>query len=293
MKPPRLAFLLPLCAMLFSTQARAQDLAAALNAFRAQPAACPGGRLAGAPPLRVNPQLAQVAAALAALGDGAQPDLNAALNRVGYRARKSVFLRVSGLAETAALASYADRSFCDTLRGADFSEIGIHQQGAGSNTRTFIILTQPMALPASNPTGEADLGRRVLALANQARASARSCGPRRFAPAPPLAWNDLLAQASLAHASDMAQYQYFSHAGRDGSQAGQRAQRAGYAWKAVGENIAAGQSTPEEVVAGWIASPGHCANLMSPAFSAMGVAYAVNPSSRMGIYWAQVFGAPR
>jgi len=56
---------------------------------------------------------------------------------------------------------------------------------------------------------------------------------------------------------------------------------------------ASGAPTPEEVTAGWIASPGHCANLMSASFTAMGTAYAVNPASKMGIYWAQLFGAPR
>jgi uncharacterized protein YkwD len=134
---------------------------------------------------------------------------------------------------------------------------------------------------------------RVLDLVNQARASPRSCGTRRFAAAPPLAWDERLARASLAHATEMARYEFFDHQGRDGSQIGQRARRAGYAWRSIGENIAAGQASAEEVTAGWIASPGHCANLMNPGFSAMGVAYAVNPTSRLGIYWAQAFGAPK
>ena len=61
----------------------------------------------------------------------------------------------------------------------------------------------------------------------------------------------------------------------------------------VAENIAAGQQTAAEVVAGWLASPGHCANIMGPNFVHMGVSYVVNPKSRIGIYWAQVFGRPR
>jgi len=46
-------------------------------------------------------------------------------------------------------------------------------------------------------------------------------------------------------------------------------------------------------VAGWIKSPPHCANLMNGAFTEMGVAYAVNAKSEMGVYWAQEFGTPR
>jgi uncharacterized protein YkwD len=91
----------------------------------------------------------------------------------------------------------------------------------------------------------------------------------------------------------MAEHSYFSHDGRDGSQPADRATRAGYVWRSVGENIAAGQASADEAVRGWIDSPPHCANLMSPRYTEMGVAYAVNLNSKMAIYWAQVFGAPR
>ena len=49
---------------------------------------------------------------------------------------------------------------------------------------------------------------------------------------------------------------------------------------------------PEDAVAGWIKNPGHCANLMNPAFTEMGVAFAVDPRSEMGVYWTQAFGTP-
>ena len=69
--------------------------------------------------------------------------------------------------------------------------------------------------------------------------------------------------------------------------------RAGYLWRITGENIAAGQLSPEAAVAGWIKSPGHCENLMNEGYTEMGVAGAVNPTSKMGFYWAQEFGTPR
>ena len=56
---------------------------------------------------------------------------------------------------------------------------------------------------------------------------------------------------------------------------------------AIGENIAAGPATAKIVVRGWLESPEHCANLMSQRYTAMGIAYAVNPASKVGIYWAQ------
>ena len=69
--------------------------------------------------------------------------------------------------------------------------------------------------------------------------------------------------------------------------------RAGYRWRATGENIAAGQATADAVVAAWLDSPGHCTNIMGPQFTQMGVAFALAPSGNPGIYWAQVFGAPQ
>jgi uncharacterized protein YkwD len=50
----------------------------------------------------------------------------------------------------------------------------------------------------------------------------------------------------------------------------------------------------KEVVAGWIDSPGHCANLMNPAFTEMGAGYEINRARLPGfVYWTQVFGARR
>lgn len=69
--------------------------------------------------------------------------------------------------------------------------------------------------------------------------------------------------------------------------------RAGYSWKAVAENVAAGQSTAEEAVRTWLESPGHCENLMSPGYSETGIAHAINREAEKGIYWVQVFATPR
>lgn len=99
--------------------------------------------------------------------------------------------------------------------------------------------------------------------------------------------------AARRHSDDMARLDFLSHDGRDGSTAEQRVERAGYHYRAMGENIAGGQTRPEDAVADWIASPGHCANLMNPAFTEMGVAVAVNGKSRMGVYWTLEFGTPR
>ena len=85
---------------------------------------------------------------------------------------------------------------------------------------------------------------------------------------------------------------YFSHTSLDGRSPGDRITAAGYDWRTYGENIAAGYGSPGAVVRGWIASPGHCRNLMSPAFTQLGVGYADVPGSTYGDYWVQKFATP-
>jgi uncharacterized protein YkwD len=82
------------------------------------------------------------------------------------------------------------------------------------------------------------------------------------------------------------------HRGSDGTNSGERMTRAGYAWQAAGENIAAGQVDAEAAVAAWLKSPGHCATLMGSFFTQTGIAFALAPTKNPPIYWAQVFATP-
>ena len=133
---------------------------------------------------------------------------------------------------------------------------------------------------------------RVLELVNVARSQPRKCGSRRYAAAAPLSASRKLTDAAEDHARDMARKKYFDHRGSDGSQPKDRVRRAGYQWSLTGENIAFGPESAEEVVAGWLDSPGHCANIMEPRFREIGVGVAEG-RKRGHIYWVQAFGAPR
>ena len=131
----------------------------------------------------------------------------------------------------------------------------------------------------------------MLDAVNAFRAGTRDCGTRGvFSPAPALAWNCQLESAAREHSADMANNNFFSHTGSDESGLGDRATAAGYAWSALGENIAAGYSSVSSVLQGWIDSDGHCANLMGASFKEMGAARQDNPASTYGSYWTQVFG---
>jgi len=210
-----------------------------------------------------------------------------ALKSAGYRAVRVTQITVRGAKGAAALTRSTLGSSCAPTMHAELLDAGFHQRG----TQTWVVLAAPFAPP---DTAQADkVEARVLALVNEARARPQRCGSQAFAPAPPLRLNDTLQSVASGHAAEMARYNYFSHTGRDGSTVDSRATEAGYPWRNIGENIAAGQTTADAAVQGWIKSPGHCANIMSPAYSEMGTAFVVNQQSSAGIYWAQVFGTRR
>lgn len=166
----------------------------------------------------------------------------------------------------------------------------------GLQVACLAVLALLLERPASSGealTGEVEAAReRVHALVNEARAGKRRCGWKRFEAAPPLARSQSLGRVAQAHAADMAARSRMEHAGSDGSTPGDRATRAGYRWSRIGENVAAGQPTPELAVASWLESPRHCANLMDPAYTEMGVGFAAGSGTAAEIYWAQVFGTP-
>ncbi|WP_189073322.1 CAP domain-containing protein [Deinococcus sedimenti] len=150
----------------------------------------------------------------------------------------------------------------------------------------------PTPAPAPAPTTPGSFAQQVLDLTNAARAVPRSCGATSFAAAPALTWNAQLAQAAQGHAADMAAQNYFSHTSKDGRTFSQRIVNAGYStYRTIGENIAAGQTTPQQVVDGWLKSEGHCRNIMNPNFKELGVGYAYTTTSTYKHYWVQDFGA--
>jgi len=134
----------------------------------------------------------------------------------------------------------------------------------------------------------------LLARLNQYRAAGASCGSAgSFAPAQALAWNDRLLQAASGHSQDMASRNYFSHTSADGRTMVDRINATGYAWRSLGENIAAGYPSVNAVVDGWMASDGHCANIMNPGFRDVGVACVTSTTSTYRTYWAMDAGAQR
>ena len=138
----------------------------------------------------------------------------------------------------------------------------------------------------------ANFQQEILDRVNQARAAGRTCGTTKYAAAPALKWNGVLFNAAGAHSTDMAANNYFSHTSQDGRSPGQRITGAGYAWSAYGENIAAGQTSAQSVVDGWLASPGHCANIMNASYADMATACVASSTSTYKTYWTMDLARP-
>jgi uncharacterized protein YkwD len=259
-------------------------LAPLINAYRAAPGACNGQPATPAAALTQHPALSQ-------LRIGAGTFIESALERVGYPVDGAQAIYVTGPDNARAAIDVLQKKYCSVLLNPRFSSVGSYREGA---TWTVVLARPAAPLPSTVYPDWRDAGRLILAQVNAARASARLCGEQAYPAAPPLQWNDALGNAALTHSRDMATRRYFSHRAKDGSQVAERATRAGYSWRRVGENIAFGQRTPEEAVAGWLDSPGHCANIMHRGFTEMGAAYGVTPARQTGIiYWTQAFGKPR
>jgi uncharacterized protein YkwD len=238
--------------------------------------------------------------------------LAAAAERSGYPS-----LATSGLHVTSAdggILELLRRSACNLVTGRDLRGVGVYRRGLES----WIVMTAdsrapvlppsvariaPPALEARAPESPRAppprsappevLATHALELVNDVRAHGTRCGQRVFAPAPPLALSGTLANVAFGHAIDMAEHDYFEHRDLNGQSPADRVRAVGYREKLVGENIAYGPKSVEEVVQGWLDSPGHCENIMDPRFAEMGIAYVAGRSGRHGLYWVQVFAEPQ
>ncbi|WP_449101018.1 CAP domain-containing protein [Pseudomonas veronii] len=247
-----------------------------INAYRSQVQRCGDQGSQELPPLASDTRLVLPASNVG--------DLQQALARAAYPMVNVQAISLSGPKDAQAAMKAVRESFCRVVLDPQFVDIGV--SNSGQDWR--IVLARPLL---SSGLGDWQTeGRQLLNLINAARTQPRQCGPQTFTATTPLSWNDTLASAANSHTRNMANGNFFDHLDHDGRTPGDRAELAGYSAKNIGENIAAGLDTPRKVVDGWLASPGHCANLMNPQFRELGAAYAMDPKSDAGIYWTAVFG---
>ncbi|HKD53860.1 MAG TPA: CAP domain-containing protein [Steroidobacteraceae bacterium] len=256
--------------------------------------------------------------------------LTAASERAGYWPQSTIGLHVSG--SDWSVIQQLRHSGCSTVLDRGLREMGFYQRGpdtwlvlAAGYGMPFAARQPERTLPPPSPevtrlpgTSQAAIGppagnapasaavvaagsarpaqlaSRALELVNEVRARGARCGGRAFGPAPPLMLSGTLGSVAFGHATDMAAHNYFEHEDLAGHSPADRVRAIGYREKLVGENIAYGPKSVEEVVQGWLDSPGHCQNIMDPRFAEMGIAFANGQSlSRRGLYWVQVLAEPR
>lgn len=265
--------------MLVTTLAVASDetqLVESINGYRSQSQRCAEQVSLELPPLASDPRLV-----LPANGVG---DLQQALVKASYPMVSVQAISLSGPRDAAAAMKAIQESFCKVVLDPQFVDVGVSREGRDWR----IVLARPL-LSAKLAESQVE-GQKLLDAINSARAQPRQCGAQAYAASAPLAWSTTLAEASQGHTRAMANGNFFDHRDRDGRMPGDRAELQGYSYQLIGENIAAGQDNVRKVVDGWLASAGHCANLMNPQFKELGAAYAVDPKSDAGIYWTAMFG---
>lgn len=136
---------------------------------------------------------------------------------------------------------------------------GVNQEGSGSGD--------------SNATTSA--AQAILSRVNTARAQNGLS---------PLALDSAMTRAANVRAAELAKR--FSHTRPNGARGLTALAEAGVSYRAAGENIAAGQQTAQAVMAAWMNSSGHRANILSAKYSRLGVGQAVVGGRT---YWVQLF----
>lgn len=111
---------------------------------------------------------------------------------------------------------------------------------------------------------------------------------------PALSFNATLSLIAEAKAKDMIARQYFAHVSPSGVDVSGLAVEYGYLYKNIGENLALGDfENSQDVVNGWMNSPGHRANILNTDFTEIGVSAIVgNYNGRQVWYSVQEFGRP-
>ena len=272
-----------------------RDLLRRLNDLRAT---------TGTPPLRLSPALDRAAqqhvdelAASGSLRREHRPEqaMDERLREAGYDAHQWAENVMSGPVDAAELVSAwrADDTDGTFRRVLDpvYSDLGIGVGRLGGAPLYSILFASPQSEAFARETADLrDLGR------VRGELLARIDAERRRDRRQPLSLNAQLDQAAQRHAEDMLARSYFAHRSPDGKTVRERSRAAGYQWAAIGENLAEGQQSVDEVVEAWMRSRGHRENVLDRRYTETGFGLALGRDPKKGEYrilWVETFGLPR
>lgn len=251
----------------------------------------------GAPPLRLSGTLTRAAEEHAAevvrrgsLETGSTEDMRRRLKRVGYQAHSWIERLATSHGDPATVLREWRRGDAEGYRqllGSEVRDLGIGLDRLGRSPLYVFLYAVPEGdWFARGTSGVRDLDR------VRAEMLARVNAARKKAGAQPLRSNSKLDLAAQRHAEDMLTRNYFAHENPEKKSVRERASATGYEWQRIGENIAEGQFSVDEVMDTWMNSPGHRKNILEPDFKELGVGLTLGPTGRGGhrIVWAQAFG---
>jgi uncharacterized protein YkwD len=182
--------------------------------------------------------------------------------------------------------SFAEGDSFDLLaaKGASLSPVG----HSGQEARLILLMNQTRV--------KAGLGhlKPSRILGEVARTHSRDMGARNFflkAGLGHLKPSRILGEVARTHSRDMGARNFFSHNSPNGRGPKERLERAGFAWRAFGENIGCGQDTAEEILLTWMDSSAHRENILDPAYTEVGVG--LIRGGECHIYWTALFARPR
>jgi len=243
----------------------------------------------GVPPLRLNATLlndAEATAADLARNGSLELDLEAQekrLRRARYPRRRIASMTAAGAAEPERLLQQylTHNQMRKNLLSLHYSEVGVGVAARDAETGDVWVITLAEPYAAARPGWHGEIIERV----NRFRAQHGL---------PTLVANDTLDTIAQAHSEDMAARDFFDHDSPDGRSVGDRATGAGYRYRTIAENIAAGMRRPSRVVDGWIDSPPHREAMLNPKVEEAGVGYAYDPfddgAVRSVHYWTLNLG---
>lgn len=255
--------------------------------------------LAGAPPLAPSGPLQRVAQARAeeiqarGLPDEAQAmtlyrKVQMQLSKAGYSAHgwaESLTTAPYGLEAAVAAWKREDPTYAQSM-DVDYQHVGVGVARLGGHPLYVFLFAWPRSeFFARETAGLADVQAVRQEMLERVNTIRRGVGLK------PLELDPRLTTAAQAHADDMLARSYYNHVSPEGSTPRQRVHAAGFVADVVAENIAAGQTSPEDALGGWLHSTDHRRNLLDPRLTHIGIGMALGSyEHRYKILWVQSFG---
>jgi uncharacterized protein YkwD len=253
----------------------------------------------GASALRLNDALSRAAqehadeiSRLGNLNSGSADDMHRRMIQAGYQAHEWTENLTSSSSNPDAILLYwktRNPSSFRSLMDPDYRDLGIGLSRLDGTPLYSFLFAIPQADHFDRETADLRERERVRAeMLVSVNAARKNAGLR------PLRANALLDKSAQRHAEDMLARGYFAHRSPSGTTVRERARSEGYQWRAIGENIAFGQTSVDEVMETWLDSPGHRKNILTDDFTqlGLGIAMGLGPDGKYQVYWVQNFGAP-